>query len=115
MACAYNEQEERMKFQEAKNQWFDPLFVTENGLDTLARHLTKDCPKLKKLWIPEHFCSSMKKILKETKEKRKKVLLCSQTLQCHFKRKDDKNKTCNAINSIILVLTECNNPNVIKE
>ncbi len=46
--------------------------LTENGLDTLARHLTKDCPKLKKLWIPERFCSSMKKILKETKEERKK-------------------------------------------
>ncbi len=49
--------------------------ITENGIKTLARHLTIHCSKLKKLWISERFRSSMKKVFKKTNQERKKNIL----------------------------------------
>lgn len=46
--------------------------ITENGMKTLARHLTTYCPRLSTLYIPEHLECCIWTVFKESNKRRRR-------------------------------------------
>ena len=46
--------------------------ITEDGMKTLARHLTTHCSELTRLWIPGHLRSCIKTVFRDTNKERKR-------------------------------------------
>ncbi|XP_064391377.1 NACHT, LRR and PYD domains-containing protein 5-like [Halichondria panicea] len=46
--------------------------ITEDGMKTLARHLTTHCSELTWLWIPDHLISCSKTVFRDTHKERKR-------------------------------------------
>ncbi|XP_064390931.1 NACHT, LRR and PYD domains-containing protein 3-like [Halichondria panicea] len=46
--------------------------ITEDGMKTLARHLTTHCPELTRLWIPYHLRSCIEIVFRDANKERKR-------------------------------------------
>ncbi len=46
--------------------------ITEDGMKTLARHLTTHCSELTRLWIPRHLKSCIKTVFRDANKERKR-------------------------------------------